>query len=98
MVAVAVWLAVLGLVLGSFLNLVIDRAPKGESIVHPRSHCPACGRVLNVLDLVPVAGYLVRGGRCATCGAAIGWRQPALELACAAVLGGAGLLIALQRF
>ena len=69
------------LLLGSFINLAIDRVPRGESIVRPRSHCRSCGRVLNVLDLIPVAGYLIRGGRCATCQAPIGVSAPLVEAA-----------------
>jgi len=69
------------LFLGSFINLAVDRVPRGESIVRPRSHCRACGRVLNVLDLIPVAGYLIRGGRCATCQAPIGASAPLVEAA-----------------
>jgi Bacterial Peptidase A24 N-terminal domain len=81
-VVAAVWLTLLGLVLGSFLALAGDRLPRGESLARPRSHCRACGRVLNALDLLPVAGYLLRRGRCATCGAPIGWFHPVLEIAC----------------
>ena len=56
-----------GLVLGSFINLAADRMPRGESVVRPRSHCRACGRQLNTIDLLPVLGYVLRRGRCATC-------------------------------
>jgi len=72
--------ALVGLFIGSFINLAADRIPRHESVVAPRSHCTACGRVLNVIDLLPVAGYLIRGGRCASCGAGIGGRQPIIEL------------------
>jgi prepilin signal peptidase PulO-like enzyme (type II secretory pathway) len=81
-VIATVWLALFGLILGSFLALAADRLPRGESLVRPRSHCRACGRVLNALDLAPVAGYLLRRGRCATCGARIGWFHPVLEVVC----------------
>jgi prepilin signal peptidase PulO-like enzyme (type II secretory pathway) len=70
--------------LGSFINLAADRAPRGESLVRPGSHCRACGRRLNVLDLLPVVGYLVRRGRCATCGSLISVAAPVIE----AVSGG----------
>jgi prepilin signal peptidase PulO-like enzyme (type II secretory pathway) len=93
----ATWLALLGLAIGSFVNLAVDRLPRGESLLRPRSHCDACGRTLTTLDLVPVAGYLVRRGRCAGCGSPIGWRQPLVELACAVALGGGALLIGLWR-
>lgn len=82
----AVYAAVLGLLLGSFIGLAADRLPRGESIVRPRSRCRACGRRLSALDLVPVIGYLARGGRCASCGVPIGPWAPLLEAATAAIL------------
>jgi prepilin signal peptidase PulO-like enzyme (type II secretory pathway) len=74
------------LVLGSFINLAVDRIPRRESVIRPRSHCRSCGRVLNALDLLPVAGYLVRGGRCATCRARIGVSSPLVESAAGAMV------------
>jgi leader peptidase (prepilin peptidase)/N-methyltransferase len=76
--------------LGSFINLAADRLPRGESIVRPRSHCRSCRRVLTVVDLLPVVGYLLRRGRCATCGARIGPASPVIE-----VVSGACMLAAL---
>jgi leader peptidase (prepilin peptidase) / N-methyltransferase len=84
------YLALVGFMLGSFINLVADRVPRGESIVRPRSHCRTCGRVLTVVDLLPVVGYVVRRGRCATCGARIGPASPVIE-----VVSGACMLAAL---
>jgi prepilin signal peptidase PulO-like enzyme (type II secretory pathway) len=78
------YLALVGLMLGSFINLVADRLPRGESIVTPRSHCRACGRQLNTVDLLPVVGYLVRGGRCASCASPIGIAAPIVEATCGA--------------
>jgi leader peptidase (prepilin peptidase) / N-methyltransferase len=80
----AAYVVLVGLLVGSFINLAADRLPRGESIVRPRSHCRACGRELNVVDLIPVLGYAMRGGRCATCKAAIGPSAPLIE----AVSGG----------
>lgn len=74
------------MMLGSFINLAADRLPRHESLVHPRSHCRSCGRVLNLVDLIPVAGYMIRGGRCATCGASIGASSPAVEVLCGALM------------
>jgi prepilin signal peptidase PulO-like enzyme (type II secretory pathway) len=88
-VSVTVWLTVLALGLGSFWNLASDRLPREESLLHPRSHCRACGRVLTALDLLPVLGYAVRRGRCASCEAPIGLSQPAVEAACGLVMVGA---------
>jgi leader peptidase (prepilin peptidase) / N-methyltransferase len=87
---VAAYLVLVALLLGSFINLAADRLPRGESLLRPRSHCRACGRVLNLVDLIPVGGYLVRGGRCATCDAPIGVSSPAAEALC-----GAGMLVPL---
>jgi prepilin signal peptidase PulO-like enzyme (type II secretory pathway) len=73
------YLVFLGLALGSFINLAADRVPRGESIISPRSHCRACGRQLNTIDLLPVLGYLLRRGRCASCRIAIGATSPIVE-------------------
>jgi prepilin signal peptidase PulO-like enzyme (type II secretory pathway) len=82
----AAYLVVVALLLGSFINMAADRLPRHESLVHPRSHCRSCGRVLNLVDLIPVAGYLVRGGRCASCRTAIGASSPAVEALCGAAM------------
>ncbi len=78
------WLAALagsfGLFVGSFLNVVIHRLPRGESVVAPRSRCPACGRGIRAWENVPVLSFLALRRRCAGCGAAISWRYPAVEI------------------
>lgn len=79
---------IVGLVLGSFLNVCIWRIPRGESIVNPPSHCGACGTRLRPLDLVPVLSYVFLGGRCRYCGERISIRYPAVELLTAALLTG----------
>jgi leader peptidase (prepilin peptidase) / N-methyltransferase len=76
------YLVLVALLCGSFINLASDRIPRQESLVRPRSHCRACGRQLNFVDLAPIIGYLVRGGRCASCRAAIGASSPAVEALC----------------
>jgi leader peptidase (prepilin peptidase) / N-methyltransferase len=76
--------AVLGALLGSFLNVVIHRVPLGESLVTPGSHCPACDAPVRAYDNVPVLSWLVLRGRCRTCGAPISLRYPAVELLTAA--------------
>ena len=73
--------ALLGLSVGSFLNLCIDRLPQGKSIVSPRSHCDNCGQVLKAADLVPVFSYLWLRGRCRYCSAGIPVRVLLVELA-----------------
>jgi len=73
------YLVLVSLLLGSFINLAADRLPRGESVVRPRSHCRTCGRQLNTIDLLPVLGYALRRGRCATCGSPIGASAPFVE-------------------
>lgn len=71
---------IFGLIIGSFLNVVIFRVPHGESIVKPRSHCTQCNHVLKAWELVPVLSFLVLRGRCHSCGSKISWRYPGVEL------------------
>ncbi|RJQ30629.1 MAG: prepilin peptidase [Peptococcaceae bacterium] len=70
----------LGLTVGSFLNVCIYRLPRGESIAFPPSHCPQCGKGLAARDLFPLFSYLWLKGRCRYCGSPIGWRYPLVEL------------------
>jgi leader peptidase (prepilin peptidase)/N-methyltransferase len=72
-----------GLVIGSFLNVVIGRLPAGRSLVHPGSACPGCGASIHWYDNVPVLSWLWLRARCRSCRAAISWRYPAVELATA---------------
>lgn len=69
----------LGLVVGSFLNVVAYRVPRRQSVVWPGSHCPACGSTIRARDNVPVLSYLVLGGRCRDCAVRISWRYPVVE-------------------
>ena len=86
--AAAVALAfVLGLVIGSFLNVVAYRLPRGESLAHPPSRCPNCGAPVRPYDNIPVLSWLVLRGRCRNCGHPISARYPLVELT-------AGLLFA----
>lgn len=70
----------LGLVIGSFLNVLIWRVPRGESVVRPRSRCPRCGHQLSALENVPVLAWLALRGRCRACRAPISVRYPLIEL------------------
>ncbi|HEY6065746.1 MAG TPA: prepilin peptidase [Thermoanaerobaculia bacterium] len=70
-----------GLVIGSFVNVLIHRLPRGESVVFPGSHCPSCGAPIRAYDNVPVLSWLVLRGRCRDCRARIAVRYPAIELA-----------------
>jgi leader peptidase (prepilin peptidase)/N-methyltransferase len=71
---------VFGLMIGSFLNVVIYRLPAEESIVWPGSHCPKCDRPLEPWMNIPVLSWLALRGRCHTCKSPISWRYPAIEL------------------
>lgn len=76
--------AVLGLAIGSFLNVVIYRVPQGQSLIAPASHCPHCGAGVRNRHNVPVLGWLVLRGRCADCAAPISPRYPLVEAGTAA--------------
>lgn len=82
--------AVLGCLVGSFLNVCIFRLPRGESIVWPGSHCPACGTPIRSYDNIPVLSYLYLGGRCRACHDEIPLRYPLVEAASA--IGYVGIL------
>lgn len=77
-----VWWTVLGLMVGSFLNVAIARRPEdGESVAHPvRSRCPHCKRTLAWFENLPVLSWLALRAKCRTCGGPISWRYPAVEL------------------
>jgi leader peptidase (prepilin peptidase)/N-methyltransferase len=72
---------VAGLLVGSFLNVVAYRLPRGESLVHPGSRCPGCRAAIAPYDNVPVLSWLLLRGRCRRCGTAISARYPFVELA-----------------
>ncbi|WP_170871476.1 prepilin peptidase [Desulfosporosinus metallidurans] len=80
MYLMSITIGLLGLLIGSFLNVVIYRVPRGESIVTPGSHCPACGHYLRAWELVPVVSFLIQKGQCRNCQARISWRYPMVEL------------------
>jgi leader peptidase (prepilin peptidase)/N-methyltransferase len=82
---------VLGLAVGSFLNVVIHRVPLKESVVRPRSRCPQCGTQLVERDNIPVVSWLVLRGRCRTCGNPISGRYPLVELLTAVLFAAVGL-------
>jgi leader peptidase (prepilin peptidase)/N-methyltransferase len=80
--------AILGAIVGSFLNVVAYRLPRGESLAHPPSACPSCGTPIKPYDNVPVLGWLWLRGKCRACGAPISPKYPIVEavtgLLCAA--------------
>jgi leader peptidase (prepilin peptidase)/N-methyltransferase len=77
-----------GLAVGSFLNVVTLRWPRGESIVSPPSRCPSCETPLRWYHNVPLVSWALLRGRCATCSAPIGWQYPLVEAATAAIWAG----------
>lgn len=77
---IVVMMVLYGLIIGSFLNVLIYRIPRGESIVLPPSHCPNCNHRLGVFDLFPVLSYIWLGGCCRYCKISISWRYPLVEL------------------
>jgi len=82
---VVVWVFVLGASLGSFLNVVIYRLPRGMSLSFPGSHCPGCQHPIRWYDNLPIVGWLKLRGRCRDCGSPISFRYPAIEMLVAAV-------------
>jgi leader peptidase (prepilin peptidase)/N-methyltransferase len=84
----------IGLLLGSFLNVCATRWPEDESVIKPPSHCRSCNRTLAWWENVPLASWLALRGRCGSCRAWIGWRYPLVELA----VGVLWALIAWQFF
>ena len=71
--------ALLGALIGSFLNVCIHRLPRGASIVWPASACPSCGHQLDWFENIPIVSYLVLRGRCRTCAKPISGRYPVVE-------------------
>ena len=76
-----------GLLIGSFLNVVIWRVPRGESVVRPRSHCPKCEQPIAPRDDIPLVSWLLLRGRCRHCGNPISVRYPLVELGTGFVFG-----------
>jgi leader peptidase (prepilin peptidase)/N-methyltransferase len=81
-----------GLLFGSFANVCAWRIPRGESIVFPGSHCPACGRPIPWFRNIPLLSYLVLRGRCADCGVRISPQYPIVEAVCGVLFAAQGFL------
>ena len=82
------WLIVVGACVGSFLNVLVYRLPRKKSLVHPPSHCPACGCPIRWYDNVPVFGWINLRGKCRDCQSPISIRYPCVEGFCAVLFGG----------
>src|SRR5262249_31024603 len=90
---VVTFATILGALVGSFLNVVLYRVPRHESIVYPGSHCPSCGTPLRWYELVPVLSWVALRGRCRTCHTHISARYPIVEAGCGLATGVVALLI-----
>jgi leader peptidase (prepilin peptidase)/N-methyltransferase len=87
------FLAMLGMVVGSFLGSLVLRVPRGEPLIFARSACPHCGRELTAIELIPVVSWVAQGRRCRTCGVALSGFYPAMEFAASAVAVVSGWLL-----
>ncbi len=86
-----VYAGLVGLIVGSYLNVVVHRLPHNESTVLPRSRCPKCGAAIRARDNLPVVSWLLLGGRCRDCRAPISGRYPLIELLTGLLFAGAVL-------
>jgi hypothetical protein len=91
--AVMLVFACFGALIGSFLNVVLWRVPRGESIVSPGSHCPHCETPLRPYELIPIVSWVALRGRCRTCHEPIAFRYPLVELVTAVVFAVVALLL-----
>ena len=82
-----IFVSIFGALIGSFLNVVIHRVPREESIVFPNSRCPSCGTAIRPYDNLPVLSFLILRGRCRACGVSIPKRYPAVEALTAVLFG-----------
>ena len=82
---------VLGAIVGSFLNVVVYRLPRHESLITPASHCPRCGTPVKPYDNIPILSWLLLRGHCRSCAAPISPRYPLVEALTAALCVGAVL-------
>ena len=80
-----IFFLLLGMILGSFYNVVGWRLPKGESIIYPPSHCHNCNHQLKILDLIPVFSFILQRGKCRYCKNKIAWYYPVFEFLCGIV-------------
>lgn len=82
MLVLKIWIFIFGTLIGSFLNVVIYRIPRNQSIVSPRSKCPQCGNLIKWYQNIPVLSWLFLRGKCANCGFKIPIKYPLVELIC----------------
>jgi leader peptidase (prepilin peptidase)/N-methyltransferase len=92
-IALAALLAVAGLLIGSFLNVVVYRVPRGLSVVSPPSACPGCAHPVRWYDNIPVVSWLVLRGRCRDCAAPVSVRYPLVEAGTGVLFAAVGLRV-----
>jgi leader peptidase (prepilin peptidase) / N-methyltransferase len=85
--ALVLMVSILGLSVGSFVNVVAYRYPVGKSVVNPPSACPSCDHQLTAKELVPVISWMIQRARCRNCGSKVSARYPIVELICGAAFG-----------
>lgn len=88
----------IGLIFGSFINVVIYRVPLGKSVVSPPSHCTTCGKTIKWYMNIPIISYIVLRGRCAYCKASVSWQYPVVELITGSLFLGAYLRYGVTLF
>ncbi len=74
-----VFVSILGLLIGSFLNVLIDRLPKGQNVFWGRSHCDYCKRTLRWYELIPLVSFFWQRGKCVRCHRSLSWQYPLIE-------------------
>jgi len=94
-VVLVILAGLLGTIIGSFLNVVVWRLPRGESLSHPGSACPKCGHAIRWYDNIPVVSWLLLRAKCRDCGEPISARYPAVELATGLFFAGVALWVLL---
>lgn len=87
-VIMTIWFFIMGIIFGSFYNVIGLRIPKGQSIIFPASHCPNCNKKLGFFELIPIISYIFQKGKCKHCAQQISIIYPIFETVC-------GLLFAL---
>jgi leader peptidase (prepilin peptidase)/N-methyltransferase len=87
-----IWLTFFGMCIGSFLNVVIYRLPRGENLSKPPSHCPKCNHFIRWYDNIPVFGWIFLRGKCRDCKESISIRYPIVEALCGCIFGTIALL------
>jgi len=95
---IQIWWFVIGAVVGSFLNVVIHRLPRGESLVWPGSHCPHCGHPIRWFDNLPILSWLILRGRCRDCGSPISLRYPLVEAISSVIVGSTAQVVSMGHW